>query len=95
VEALRRDYKSDCLVDDVERFLDPDGGSLYLVRSGHPVNFADGAVLGPVLTLVQAELIAALGLVVDLASRDLRGLRELDHDARSMIASVWLECFNR
>ncbi len=67
------------------------GKSVYLLADGRPINFLDGGGLGPVLCLVQAELLHSLRALseVVLPSR----LTELDEGARKSIASNWLNYF--
>ena len=63
------------------------GKTIYLLGNGTPVNFLDGAVFGPALTLVQAELIVAVAGVVDLTADG--DLTEIGVDERKKIAGGW------
>jgi adenosylhomocysteinase len=63
----------------------------YLLGNGGPVNFLDGAVIGPVLALVQAEIILAIQYLSKLQHS--KGIVELDEAARKMLAKKWLDYF--
>jgi adenosylhomocysteinase len=65
--------------------------TLYLMANGRPINFIDGAVLGPALSLVQGEIIAGIKELFD--NRGTLGLFELPHDARRKIAEIWFDHF--
>ena len=67
------------------------GHILYLAADGEPVNFLDGAEVGPLLYTTQAELICA---VAALARHDAPvGLSELPASTRNQLASDWIEVF--
>jgi adenosylhomocysteinase len=66
-----------------------DLGDVRVLAGGHPVNFVDGAVVGPALRLVQAELLAATAAVA--AGGLSPGLAEVDSDTRRWLAELWLE----
>lgn len=38
-----------------------------MLRHGYPINFIDGAVMGPVLAIVQAEIIYSFKYVIEKA----------------------------
>jgi adenosylhomocysteinase len=65
----------------------------YLVNNGNAVNFLHGAVVGPFIFLVQAEILAAVSLLAQ--GRGTRGLCEVGNDERAFIAQTWLGHFNR
>lgn len=64
---------------------------IYLAAKGTPINFVDGAVIGPVLALVQAEIIIAIKQLLELNGRP--GLFETDHETKKMLAEKWLDFF--
>ena len=62
--------------------------TLYFLYEGRPVDFADGANLGPFLTLVQAEMLAAAS---DLLKGGLpAGLHAPSASSRLEILDRWL-----
>jgi adenosylhomocysteinase len=63
-----------------------------MLAYGAPVNFIDGAVIGPILTLVQAEIIYALKKLIK--SKGDNKIIEISEDDRKMLADIWLEHFN-
>ena len=65
--------------------------ALYLLRSGWPVNFIDGSVTGPLIALVQAELVASLADLI--RRRPTAGLHENTPQMRKEIAELWLQHF--
>ncbi len=66
--------------------------SFYLAREGRPINFIDGAVIGPALALVQAEIMLAIPRV--LALKKQRGLFETDLATKKLLAEKWLNYFS-
>lgn len=64
---------------------------LYLLRGGLPVNFIDGSIVGPVIALVQAELVASFRTLLE--KRGSGGLFENDFHLRREIAGLWATHF--
>jgi adenosylhomocysteinase len=64
----------------------------YLVNNGNAVNFLHGAVVGPFIFLVQAEILAAVSLLAQ--GRGKMGLCEVGNEERAFIAQTWLDHFN-
>lgn len=62
---------------------------LHFVYEGRPINFSDGANLGPVLTLIQAEMIAVCGDL--LCQRFGQGVQEPNYDTRKIVIKDWFE----
>ncbi|MCD6045576.1 MAG: adenosylhomocysteinase [Gammaproteobacteria bacterium] len=67
------------------------GHYFYLLAEGKPVNFLDDAIIGPVLALVQAEIIYAVKTVIDL--KGMPGLHEVSSSDRKILADLWLNHF--
>ncbi len=67
------------------------GKIIYLLGEGTPINFIDGAVFGPTLTLVQAELILASKAIHSLVANG--ELLELSISERKIIADSWQNAF--
>ena len=67
------------------------GRRLNFIYAGHPVNFRDGANLGPILTLVQAEAIAScLGIALGAFQS---GVNPPNETARAAILKQWIQFY--
>jgi adenosylhomocysteinase len=64
----------------------------YLVNNGNAINFLHGAVVGPFIFLVQAEILAAISLLA--RGEGGGGLCEVGNEERAFIAQTWLDHFN-
>jgi adenosylhomocysteinase len=67
------------------------GEPVLLAREGTPVNFADAAVVGPVLQLVHGEIIAAISALASKLHPN--GIHELSEETRGRIAQIWLDSY--
>ncbi|WP_440098484.1 NAD-binding protein [Streptosporangium sp. H16] len=69
------------------------GHYFYLANGGNAVNFLHGASVGPFIFLVQAEILAGIGMLTrgDLAP----GMHEVSAADRAAVAAIWLSYFNR
>jgi adenosylhomocysteinase len=65
--------------------------AINLCADGYPVNFMQGAVIGPLLGLVQAEIILALTKLWEC--RNAPGPYEVPSDAQESLATDWLHDF--
>ena len=90
LQAISDLYETRGSVDGIEAFCRK-RKTLYLVFQGYPVNFRDGAVIGPALALVQAEIIVALKHL--LAAKAQAGLQELPNQQLEELAQAWLQEF--
>ncbi|MGB0093950.1 MAG: adenosylhomocysteinase [Solirubrobacteraceae bacterium] len=63
----------------------------FVLNEGNAVNFLHGAVLGPAIFLVQAEVLTAIAKLTEGVQGN--QLLEIDHEARKRIARTWLEHF--
>ncbi|MCZ4122856.1 adenosylhomocysteinase [Streptomyces sp. H39-S7] len=69
------------------------GHYFYLLNNGNAVNFLHGASVGPFIFLVQAEILAGVRM---LARGDLGpAMHEVSAEDRAVIASTWLNYYNR
>ncbi|GAA3007056.1 adenosylhomocysteinase [Streptosporangium longisporum] len=69
------------------------GHYFYLANGGNAVNFLHGAGVGPFIFLVQAEILAGIGM---LTRGDLPpGMHEVSAADRAAVAAIWLSYFNR
>lgn len=85
---LRMKLKTEQLTDGLH-LLTHDWGEVLIVNEGRPVNFRDGAELGDVLVLFQAEMIATLQhLAVSIPEP---GLHLPPAEVRERIMSDWIE----
>lgn len=75
----------------IETLRTSERSDLYLAYSGFPVNFADGASLGPFLQLAQAEIVAAVSSL--MSSEIAPGLQELPAQTRTAVANHWIASF--
>lgn len=82
------DYQKENLIPNADRYTSHKSGKkIYLLGRGTPVNFIDGAVFGPALSLVQAELILASHAIhSSLVSGE---LSEISVNDRKVIAGIW------
>jgi adenosylhomocysteinase len=88
--TLQRDFKLISQSEALATF-EKAGRTVHLLYGGRPVNFRDGAVIGPFLSLVQGEMLMAISELVDLNLGS--GLQAATEQSRSFVASLWLEIF--
>jgi adenosylhomocysteinase len=81
----------DALGQNVDRITLADGRAVFLLSRGEPVNFAHGAVVGPILSLVHAEIIAALWALY--RHRDRPGLHRVDDESHERLCARWVQRF--
>lgn len=89
--ALNRDYARSEVAPSIDRF-DRGDQTIYLLAGGAPVNFLDGGVGGPALPLVQAEILMAIGELLN-APRDNSRITEIGEDRRKRLAELWIDTF--
>lgn len=83
-------YTREDIMPHVTRYARP-GQHFYVMNRGDAVNFLDSAVVGPFIYLVQAELLAALHILATAPPDP--GFYEVPQEARSRIATTWLETY--
>lgn len=94
-EALKS-YKMPIRVsEDIDRYEENSHRYFWLLRKGNAVNFADGAVIGPAIQLIEGEKLAA---VHGIGASDATGsgefsLREVSDLKRELVANIWNEHF--
>jgi adenosylhomocysteinase len=89
---LEANYKREDIFPSYTKYT-KDDRHLYVLANGRPVNFLDGSPLGPVLALVQSEIILAIREIVLLGEQKKCGLFELGFQDRKMLATIWLKHF--
>jgi adenosylhomocysteinase len=67
--------------------------TLYLAAQGAPINFIDGATIGPVLSLTHAEIILAVKEIIALYNSGKHGLFETPQKTKDLLAAKWLKHF--
>lgn len=90
VESLKTYHDQKIILDGIDQYTNEDS-CIYLLAQGCPVNFIDGAVMGPVLTLVQAECLVAIGHL--LKNRQEHEILEVPCSERMALAEAWMEVF--
>ena len=91
IEFIRKNYQMHRAIDHID-VCSKGNQFFYLLGEGTPINFIDGAVMGPVLALVHAEIIYAIKAIMSL--RKQRGIFEVAESDRQMLAAMWLKYFN-
>jgi adenosylhomocysteinase len=71
-----------------------DGHRLYLLNHGQAVNFLHGAVVGPFIYLIQAEILTSIILLAQ-GQTYRAGLQENARDIRGRIADLWISEFRQ
>ncbi|MFJ8440308.1 adenosylhomocysteinase [Kitasatospora griseola] len=72
---------------------DTTGHYFYLLADGNAVNFVHGASAGSFIYLVQAEILADIGLAT--TGSHVSGMHEADPQTRMFIADSWLATFTK
>ena len=90
VSALVENYARELVMEGVDMFT-RQGQTLYLLEQGLPINFRDGGGLGPILSLVQAEMLLCLDAIED--RRKEREILEIDSESRRKLALIWFDHF--
>jgi len=75
----------------IDQIVIRDGKTLHLLGGGEPINFLDGAVVGPAIALVQAEQFLALRTLISNATRT--ELLEVPAAHQDALAKAWLSHF--
>jgi adenosylhomocysteinase len=84
-------YQRDEIAPDVIRYRQGKGRYFFLLNDGQAVNFTHGAVVGPFIHLVQAEILVALCELQQHAPA--AGFHEIDTRHREHLAQLWLRAF--
>lgn len=92
ITALRKCYTKTNVFEDLDCYRKKEK-SIYLAADGTPINFIDGAIIGPVLALTQAEIILAIKDVIALHHSGKTGIFETNKETKDLLATKWLEHF--
>jgi adenosylhomocysteinase len=90
LDGLRSDYTFVSISSQIARYY-ASANSLLLLADGRPINFIDRAVLGPVLALVQAEMLMAISLLQ--SHRHSKEIITVSDDLCISLAREWLAWF--
>jgi adenosylhomocysteinase len=71
------------------------GHYFFVLNNGEAVNFLHGAVVGPAIYLVQAEVLTAVARLLQRTSVDTSQIIEVAKADRAIIAQIWLNLFGR
>lgn len=93
VEAIRNRFTRKNDITDRIASHESSTASLLLLCDGMPVNFNDGSVVGPLISIVHAEIILSIGKLLQLHSEAIYGLRDSGADIKQLAANLWLSEF--
>jgi adenosylhomocysteinase len=71
------------------------GHYFFVLNNGEAVNFLHGAVVGPAIYLVQAEVLMAVARLLQKAHAETSQILEITNSDRATIAAIWLSLFGR
>jgi adenosylhomocysteinase len=100
LHPLKKRYERNRVSRDIVRYRRRDdsrrkGHYFFVLNNGDAVNFIHGAVVGPAIYLVQAEILTALARLVREADALPLAMIELKKADRVEIAGTWLKHFGR
>jgi adenosylhomocysteinase len=75
----------------VKKMTPENGNNIYLLNDGCPINFFDGAVVGPILSLVHAEIFVALRTMAQIRSSE--GIHYVSNISRRRLCQIWEQLF--
>jgi len=95
---LKKSYERNRIGTDIVRYRRLDerrskAHFFFVLNNGEAVNFLHGAVVGPAIQLVQAEIVMAAARLLGGASTDLSSIGKVSADDRATIARIWLRHF--
>jgi adenosylhomocysteinase len=71
------------------------GHYFFILNNGEAVNFLHGAVVGPAIYLVQAEVLMAVARLLQRTYSETSRIIHLADTDRAIIARIWLKHFDR
>lgn len=95
---LKKSYERNRIGTDIVRYRRLDerrskAHFFFVLNNGEAVNFLHGAVVGPAIQLVQAEVVMAAARLLGGTSTDLSTIGKVSADDRATIARIWLRHF--
>lgn len=90
LSLLKSQYKESRVIANLDRF-DSQYNTVFLIGNGCPVNFLGDATIGPVIALIQGEIIIAIKQVIEM--RNKTGIFEVNRVSRQELAKKWLAYF--
>ena len=91
---INENYSAETPIENIDIYSREDH-FFYVLAQGLPINFLDGAVMGPVLALVQSEIIFAIKTLMETDGYKQNGIFEVAETDRKMLANKWLRYFNQ
>jgi adenosylhomocysteinase len=95
---LKESYERNRIATDIVRYRRRDerrseAHFFFVLNNGEAVNFLHGAVVGPAIQLVQAEIVMAAARLLDGSAPEAGAIGEVSADDRATIARIWLKHF--
>lgn len=66
---------------------------ILLLKEGTPVNFSDGSIIGPIISIVHAEIILSVGELINLHDNAVVGIHDNGMNIKHRAAELWLSEF--
>jgi len=92
IQALEKHYIKTSIFKNLDCYKNK-SKTIYLTAHGTPINFIDGATIGPVLALTQAEIILAIKEVILLHSAGKTGVFTTNRMTKNLLTAKWLKYF--
>lgn len=92
IAGLEQRYVKTQIFEHLDKY-EKDGKTIYLANGGAPINFLDGATIGPILALTHGEIIFAIQDILELSKSKKYGLFQTSETTRMILAEKWLNYF--
>jgi adenosylhomocysteinase len=92
IDKLEHDYSKTKIMDNLDKY-EKNNKVIYLTANGTPINFIDGATIGPILTITQGEIIMGINDLINLHQRKQCGLFETSEETKQILVQTWIKCF--
>jgi len=100
LRPLKERYERNRVAQDIVRYRRrfasrASGHYFFVLNNGEAVNFLHGAVVGPAIYLVQAEVLLAVARLLQRTYLETSHIVQLADTDRAIVAQIWLEHFGR
>jgi adenosylhomocysteinase len=100
LRPLKEQYERNRVARDIVRYRQrlesrASGHYFFILNNGEAVNFLHGAVVGPAIYLVQAEVLMAAARLLQRSYTETSNIVQLADADRATIARIWLKHFDR